>query len=172
MSHPLRGTFVGNSIVRLADEGVPIGVLSRVFKIPHASVHDVVQQALTDGIVVGMPAPDWPPESKRGLRSPTTALFKLPERPGFLFACRMAFGMTVSEATILQCLMQLQACTRSHLLDVVSPEAKPEIIDVFICKIRAKLKPFDIAIQTIWGQGYLLPEKSKRQVLARIEVRK
>jgi two-component system cell cycle response regulator CtrA len=38
---------------------------------------------------------------------------------------------------------------------------EPKIIDVFICKMRKKLKPFGIKIKTIWGQGYFMSEDSK-----------
>ncbi|YBV98388.1 helix-turn-helix domain-containing protein [Phyllobacteriaceae bacterium JZ32] len=31
-----------------------------------------------------------------------------------------------------------------------------KIIDVFICKLRKKLRPLDIKIETIWGRGYRL----------------
>ena len=40
-------------------------------------------------------------------------------------------------------------------------EAEEKIIDVWICKIRKKLKPFDIEIKTNWGKSYEIPEASK-----------
>ncbi len=166
MNHPLRGTFVGNSIVRLADEGVPIGALSRTFKIPYDSAAGIVRQALEDGMIVEMPAADWPAGSR--LRKPTTSPIRLNERPDFLATCRMEFGLTPAESRLLQCLMQTRACTKPHLHAVVAPDAEPKIVDVFVCKIRAKLRKFQIRIETIWGQGYAMPEESKRQLLARI----
>lgn len=166
MNHPLRGTFVGNSIVRLADEGVPIGALSRTFKIPYDSAHGIVRQALEDGMIVDMPAADWPAGSR--LRTPTTAPIRHEARPDFLMNCKAAFGLTPAESRLLQCLMQARACTKPHLHAVVAPEAEPKIIDVFVCKIRAKLRKFQVRIETIWGQGYAMPEESKRQLMARI----
>ena len=166
MTHPLRGTFVGNSIVRLADEGVPIGALSRTFKIPYDSAHGIVRQALEDGVIVEMPAPDWPAGTRRVQRSPATAAFHLEDRPDFLMACKQVFGLTLAESKLLQCLMQARACTKPHLHQVVSPDSEPKIIDVFVCKMRAKLDRFQIRIETIWGQGYTIPEDSKRTILA------
>ncbi|MBS1165671.1 MAG: CzcR-like response regulator [Proteobacteria bacterium] len=166
MNHPLRGTFVGNSIVRLADEGVPIGALSRTFKIPYDSAHGIVRQALEDGMIADMPQADWPAGSR--LRTPTTKPIRLEARPDFLMNCKAAFGLTPAEGRLIQCLMQARACTKPHLHAVVAPEAEPKIIDVFVCKIRAKLRKFQVRIETIWGQGYAMPEESKRQLMARI----
>lgn len=39
------------------------------------------------------------------------------------------------------------------------PDAK--IIDVLICKLRDKLKAFDITIETKWGEGYFIPKDAK-----------
>lgn len=33
-------------------------------------------------------------------------------------------------------------------------------IDVFICKLRNKIKKYDMIIETVWGRGYLLPKDS------------
>lgn len=42
--------------------------------------------------------------------------------------------------------------------DVDEPDIK--IIDVFICKIRKKLEPLGVSIDTVWGRGYrILPRK-------------
>lgn len=71
MGHPLRGTFVGDSIVRLADEGVPFRALSRTFKVPFESVHQLVSMAVEDGTLARMPAADWPAGASS--RLPTAA---------------------------------------------------------------------------------------------------
>ena len=168
MNHPLRGTYVGNSIVRLADEGVPIAALSRVFKIPYDSADNIVRQALEDGIVVELPARDWPPGSRRAERAPTTAPFRIDERPDFLMMCKQDLGLTAAEARLTWCLVQARACTKPYLHRMVAPEAEPKIIDVFVCKIRAKMEKFQVRIETIWGQGYTMPEDSKRILLAHL----
>lgn len=39
---------------------------------------------------------------------------------------------------------------------------EPKIVDVFICKIRAKLKKFtEVRIETKWGEGYYIPTQDK-----------
>jgi DNA-binding response OmpR family regulator len=34
--------------------------------------------------------------------------------------------------------------------------AEPKIVDVIVCKIRKKVKPLGIEIDTSWGRGYAL----------------
>ena len=40
-----------------------------------------------------------------------------------------------------------------------------KIIDVWICKMRKKLRPYGIEVKTAWGAGYEIPEAS--EVIAR-----
>lgn len=40
------------------------------------------------------------------------------------------------------------------LYPIEADEAEIKIIDVFVCKLRAKLKPLDVTVQTVWGRGY------------------
>ena len=40
-------------------------------------------------------------------------------------------------------------------------EAEIKIVDVWICKIRKKVKAYGIEVQTQWGQGYFLTAESK-----------
>jgi DNA-binding response OmpR family regulator len=52
-----------------------------------------------------------------------------------------------SRQALLQSLYQLDA-----------DEPNIQIIDVFVSKLRKKLKPLGVEIQTVWGRGYrLLP---------------
>lgn len=54
-------------------------------------------------------------------------------------------------------ILSQEALLRSiYGLQMDEPEIK--IIDVFVCKLRKKLKPLGVEIQTVWGSGYrLLP---------------
>jgi two-component system, cell cycle response regulator CtrA len=70
--------------------------------------------------------------------------------------------LTQKEAGIVRALSVGRVVSKGQLLDSIShangeqPEIK--IVDVFICKIRKKLKPFGLEITTHWGAGYSLPE--------------
>lgn len=41
-----------------------------------------------------------------------------------------------------------------------------KIIDVFICKLRAKLRPHGLEIATIWGRGYELTPDARARLQA------
>jgi hypothetical protein len=67
--------------------------------------------------------------------------------------------LTGKEAQLLVALHDAKgrACSKDHLLDVLygqgeGPEIK--IIDVFVCKVRAKIGADKIT--TVWGRGYML----------------
>lgn len=80
------------------------------------------------------------------------------------------------ESAMLAHMMGRKMCSKNDLMaalygnlpDVDEPEIK--IVDVFICKIRKKLKPFQIEIKTVWGRGFALPAASKQKLrdLARL----
>ena len=52
---------------------------------------------------------------------------------------------------------QLLYAVSSHIDE--APEIK--IIDVYVCKIRKKLKGLNLVIDTVWGDGYRLISKGK-----------
>ena len=79
------------------------------------------------------------------------------------------WGLTPAEERIVMALTRAEVATKERLLDVVHngrPEDEPaiKIIDVFMCKIRKKLAPYDVSITTIWGRGYMMPAASKRKI--------
>lgn len=44
--------------------------------------------------------------------------------------------------------------------------ATPKIIDVLMTKMRAKLKPYGIAVETVWGRGYRLSGQAREKISA------
>ena len=59
-------------------------------------------------------------------------------------------------------LSQQQLIARIYWQADEEPDAK--IIDVYVCKIRKRLKPLGVEIQTIWGKGYrLLPTAAGKE---------
>ena len=81
----------------------------------------------------------------------------------------MVFGLTKQEAVIFGCLMKMKACTKENLynalygITLTESEVEIKIIDVFVCKMRPKLKSFGISIDTVWGQGYSMGAESKKK---------
>jgi DNA-binding response OmpR family regulator len=86
------------------------------------------------------------------------------------------FGFTKSEATIFSVLLANRAPRAEAFMNALfstdaddPPEEK--ILDVWICKMRKKLKPFGIEIKTHWGECWEMPEASKvnaRELMAAI----
>lgn len=80
----------------------------------------------------------------------------------------LEFCLTSKEAILLAALYKSpQSMTKSSLMTLMyqfsSADEVPDIkiIDVFVCKLRKKLKPFGIIINTVWGQGYQLEDASR-----------
>jgi two-component system, cell cycle response regulator CtrA len=86
-----------------------------------------------------------------------------------------AFRLTKKEVDFLQALMGRASATKEQLLALVyadrwgmDDEPEIKIVDVFICKLRKKLKPFGVTIETLWGRGYALPVQSKETIRAMV----
>ncbi len=69
--------------------------------------------------------------------------------------------LTQKEAALYAHLASRSVATKNSIMAAIySPgvddEPEIKIVDVFICKMRRKLKPFGITISTVWGVGYSL----------------
>jgi DNA-binding response OmpR family regulator len=42
--------------------------------------------------------------------------------------------------------------------------ATPKILDVIMCKMRSKLKPHGITVETVWGRGYRLSRQARERI--------
>ena len=67
-------------------------------------------------------------------------------------------GVTPAEARVLSSLITSTPRSKAALLMVAStePAAEPtmKLVEVYICKLRKKLRKIDVKIKTIWGHGY------------------
>lgn len=103
-------------------------------------------------------------------------IFQLEEAMGFHWEPPVEFHLTGSEGAILGCLMAKPVATKEMIYTALygmriddPPEQK--IIDVLICKIRPKLRPWKIEIETVWGRGYSLNTDAKQRIRAMVEAR-
>jgi two-component system cell cycle response regulator CtrA len=39
-----------------------------------------------------------------------------------------------------------------------------KLVDVYVCALRAALKPYDIEIKNVWGKGWYMPAESKKKL--------
>lgn len=93
----------------------------------------------------------------------------LEEQIGVRIEAPLVLGLTGQEARIFGALMSRDLLTKEMMLAVLYlsrglDEAEQKIVDVFICKMRPKLKAYGITIETVWGRGYLLKPEMKRRV--------
>jgi DNA-binding response OmpR family regulator len=76
------------------------------------------------------------------------------------------FGLTRTEEAVLGTLVTHCTTTRDHIMHNLyggRGDAEPDIkiVDIYISRLRKKLKGFGIEIKTEWGRGYLLTPASK-----------
>lgn len=167
-----RGSRTEHVLVRLADEGIPVAAIARAMKRPMSEVWDVLKEALDRGEIVSLPAADWPPGTRREQRTPSAAPIRLKEAENFEFPLQRVFGLTVSESRCLAILLARREVPRPSLHVAMSGDdsvSHPKIVDVMICKIRRKLSPYQIRIETIWGRGYALSSESAKAIMARLK---
>jgi hypothetical protein len=85
---------------------------------------------------------------------------------------RTAFELTPDQGKMLGMLMARSSVTHESLYAVIygaKPECdqpEPKIVDVQICKLRARLKPYGFEIGTLWGEGYRLTPAMKAAIRA------
>jgi two-component system, cell cycle response regulator CtrA len=75
----------------------------------------------------------------------------------------IAWGLTSCERIIARALADRNICSRDNIIERFEDEradycAEPKVIDVYICKMRHKLRRFGIDIQTVYGVGYAIAE--------------
>jgi len=76
--------------------------------------------------------------------------------------------LTGSEMGILHALAEVfpRVLSKGAAMDALystRPDQEPEakIVDVFICKLRKKIEPLGIFIDTSWGNGYALRAETR-----------
>lgn len=77
------------------------------------------------------------------------------------FVAPFEWGLTFSEAQVLGIFVARELVTKHAIMQALYSSigregVEEKICDVFICKIRKKLKPYGVGITTRWGQGWSL----------------
>jgi two-component system cell cycle response regulator CtrA len=77
--------------------------------------------------------------------------------------------MTRKEAVVAAAIVKYGHASKSSIYHAlyggldIDEQREPKIVDVFVCKIRKKLRPFGVEIDTQWGVGYKMsPENVAR----------
>jgi two-component system cell cycle response regulator CtrA len=87
----------------------------------------------------------------------------------------VAWGLTRLETTLLAALASREMVSRDHLMAAMYPphvrdEINPKIVEVTICKIRAKLRPLGMEIHTRWGMGWHVDADVRARLNAELKV--
>jgi hypothetical protein len=160
------------TVVRLALEGVPVRAIARALEQPSIDVRHLLEEALALGTIVQMPRDDWSPLLTREQRVPEYAKTGVDDALLILNVVRL-FGVTQQQACLLLVLIKRREVTRKMLHAVIESrrphpkvETEPKIVDVVICKLRKKLEPLGLRIETVWSCGYFMSEEHRKTALA------
>ncbi|MBB3963513.1 helix-turn-helix domain-containing protein [Rhizobium metallidurans] len=79
-------------------------------------------------------------------------------------AVKVEWCLTPLEARVFSHLTTRDQASKQSIMlamysDRIDVEPEIKIVDVFVCKMRKKLKPFGIEILTLWGAGYSLKDR-------------
>lgn len=93
---------------------------------------------------------------------------------GTTFQSPPGLGLTRKESGVFGVLLKATIASKEAIMlalytDGVDEDVEIKIVDVFVCKIRKKLKPYGIGIETQWGQGYYMTRESKAAAQVMIE---
>lgn len=100
---------------------------------------------------------------------------QLQELLGFRTPLPLEWGLTGKEAGVVGFLLKRPMATKSELMTAlyslqIDDAPHDKIVDVFICKVRPKLRRFGVEIRTVWGQGYTIDKATRDRVAAEMAV--
>jgi hypothetical protein len=157
---------------RFADEGVPIRAMARAFKQTTDAVRETVQEAIAGGRIVQMPKDDWPVGESRGDRTPTFIRQNRMDDESLIFSCIRLFHVTRLQASLLAVLIVRNEVSKDTMHQIIESrrppgkeETDPKMVDVVICHLRKRLKPFSLKINTLWACGYYMEPQQRKTIL-------
>jgi hypothetical protein len=146
--------------VALADEGVPLRAIARVTRIPSADLRERLRDARDIGDLVEIPREDWPSDLSRDQRAIALSRLATRKRPELEVIVQHAFDLAPVQATLFVDLLKRERIDKNAVHGMTS-----STVDVHIHHMRARLKPYGITIETLWGCGYKLEGTSRRKAM-------
>jgi DNA-binding response OmpR family regulator len=145
------------TVIRLADEGVPLRAIARATKIPSADLREALTDAQSEGRLLELPHDDRPPGFPRDRRALQLSRLAVDDKDVLVLAVRQLFGLTPTEVRLLLAVLQ-------HPL-VIKSTTDGKAMGVRVHYMRKRLAPFGIAITTLWGFGYQLSDPHRRTAM-------
>lgn len=147
--------------IRLADEGVPLRAIARAVRLPSDIVREKLHEARAAGKLLDLPRDDWPPGFPRDQRALQLSRLATENRDQLLVATQQIFGLTPTEIGLLMVLIQHPSLLKDRLTNMMTSRT----LDVHVCRIRRRLMPHGIEIETLWGHGYQFSPENQRKVM-------
>lgn len=159
----------------LAHEGVPVQVIARAMQRTFSDVHVTLKYFIEVGGITEMPVSDWPPGQKRSDRLPQFLASQdenvqvYTVQRGLKLTRLMASFMLVmlrraeADKDTLHYVIETQRSMRRSRPDK-SETTDPKMVDVVVCNLRKRLKPFGVKIKTLWGRGYYIDDENREKV--------
>ena len=155
---------------RLADEGVPVRAIARAIQQSSEDVRDALHTAIDLGQIVGMPRDDWPIGVLREHRIPDAFSRPKLDDEKTIFNISRFFKVTKLQAALFAVLIKRTEVIKDTLHQVIESRRKPnkeetdpKMVDVVICHLRDRLKPFGITIETQWASGYFMTLEMRKK---------
>ena len=95
-------------------------------------------------------------ERELGLKVEIPPEFCIPRNMGALLAMLLKREVVTRDGALL--------AIYSGMPNTWDKEPDPKIIDVFICKLRTRLKKYGIKVSCKWGLGYFMDGENKRKL--------
>jgi hypothetical protein len=168
---------------RAANEGIPVAAIARIIEQPFEDVSALLRAAHSCGDIGEIPKPDWPPAAKWSERLPSVP--RSANAEDVEFHCRRAFKLTALEAGFMMVILRCECADKEKLHNVIESQRRsrqalpdsseltdPKMVDVIICKLRAKLEkagfPKKTTLLTNWGKGYYFEAATKQKIFTLI----
>ena len=144
--------------VRLADEGVPLRAIARACELPSEDLRIRLTEAVDAGRIVNLPREDWPPGCPRDQRALQLNRLTAKDKDLVDRAVVQVFRLSLTQARLLLLMVQQAEVSRERV------GMDGTLLSVHIHGLRKRLKPFNIAIDTLWGEGYQLSAENRRKI--------
>jgi two-component system, cell cycle response regulator CtrA len=95
-------------------------------------------------------------ETELGLKVEIPPEFCIPRNMGSLLAMLLKREVVTRDGALL--------AIYSGMPNTWDKEPDPKIIDVFICKLRVRLRKYGIKVSCKWGLGYFMDGENKRRL--------
>lgn len=172
--HPITVISSEDVAIRLADEGIPVRAIARAIKVAGDDVYELLRNALYQGKIIALPKDDWPPGSPRANRLKADHDI-LNDEEQVKFLCSVKFKTTRLQSALLATILKRQQVSKQTLHDVIEhtrllygthkEPTDQKMVDVMVCHLRKKLKPFSFGILTVWGTGYRMDPAHREAAL-------